>query len=78
MTEVKGNTIYTGNQVNDALVFTTKQALDCFDDVEVCFDVIGRTRHQCLAHELHAKLGGDAVVEATITYNYGCVFKKRR
>lgn len=76
MIEVKGNNIYATNTVNDALVKATNQLLECFDEIHVHFDVIGRTCHQLLAHQLFERIDQDTYY-AEITYNYGCTFKKK-
>lgn len=78
MVEVKGNSLYADNTVNETVVKAATQLLECFDEIEVSFDVIGRTRHQCLAHELHKRLGTDKYI-AEITYNYGCkIYRKEK
>ena len=46
------------------------------DFVSVSFNVIGRTRHVCLAHELMGELGND--YEAIIDYGmYWCKIKRK-
>lgn len=59
MIEVKGNKIYADNYVNEALVMAASQLLECFPEIEVSFDVIGRTLHQCLAHQLYDQMDQD-------------------
>lgn len=76
MVKVEGNSIYAGNQVNETLVKATNQLLECFDEVEVSFDVMGRTCHQMLANQLYREIDQDKY-GADITYNYGCTFKKK-
>lgn len=77
MIEVKENVIYADNQINDALVLATNQLLECFDEIEVSFSVIGRTCHQILAHQLFNKLDQDKY-DAVIEYNYVCrIFRKK-
>lgn len=71
MIEVKGNKIYARNCVNSALVLAAKQLLECFDEIFVHFDVIGRTKHELLSHELYSNLDQNKY-GAVITYNYGC------
>lgn len=71
MVEVKGNSLYADNRVTTTVVKAATQLLECFDEIEVSFDVIGRTCHQLLAHQLHKELGTDKYI-AEITYNYGC------
>ena len=70
-------TIYTNNSVTDALV--KEVILQCSstkDWIDVSFDVIGRTRHVCLAHELMERLG-DAY-EAMIDYDmYWCKIRRK-
>ena len=69
--EVKGNKIYTNNHVSEELVNAARLAIETHGDVDVSFDVIGRTMHGILAHQLHEKLGKDTY-GAEIEYNYGC------
>ena len=76
MIEVKGNTIYAGNRVDDPLIKATNHYLEVFDEIQVCFNVMGRTKHQMLAQELYSKLNKEKY-EAEITYNYGCLFKRK-
>lgn len=77
MIEVKSNKIYANNTVNDAVVLAAKQLLECHDEIEVSFDVMGRTLHETLAHQLYAKLDTN-IYSAEIDYwSYGCrIFKK--
>lgn len=66
-----GLTIYTGNHVDDELVDAVKKALDTADKVNVCFNVIGRTKHENLSYELVNKLGDK--YDADIDYGlYRC------
>lgn len=77
MIEVKGQAIYADNTVNEALVKATNQLLECFNEIEVNFDVIGRTCHQILSHQLYEKLD-KTKYDAEISYNYGCrIFRKK-
>lgn len=83
MIEVKGKTIYAGNKVDDTLIKVTNHCLEVFDEIQVCFDVMGRTKHlmgrtthQMLAQELYSKLDNEKY-EAEITCNYGCLFKRK-
>ena len=67
----RGPAIYTNNQVSDELVQSVKDALEDQLYIYVSFDVIGRTRHVCLSHELMERLGDD--YKADIDYDmYGC------
>ena len=71
-----GPTIYTGNSVSKELVWQTKCALQEHDYVCICFDVIGRTKHVCLARELLEDLGDE--YEAQIEYDsYLCKITKK-
>lgn len=73
----KGYTIYTNNCVTEDLVQSVKDACEKHDWVHVSFDVIGRTMHVCLAHELVAKLRIDGDYEANIDYDmYECAIRK--
>jgi hypothetical protein len=71
--EIHNNNIYTGNWVSDEAVDAVNQLLDTYGAAVVHFDVMGRTKHGLLAHELYSKLDQDTV-EATIEYNYICEF----
>lgn len=70
----KGPTIYTNNDVTDALVENVKLACKLYGNVHVSFDVIGRTCHSILAHKLKDTLGPGYSVD--ISWNYGCEIKK--
>lgn len=52
-----GLTIYAENHVTDELVEAVEKVLDTADRVNVSFNVIGRTKHECLSYELIQKLG---------------------
>lgn len=69
--EVQGNKIYTNNHVSEELVNAARSLLETHETIDVSFDVIGRTMHGILAHQLHDKLGKDTY-GAEIAYNYGC------
>lgn len=71
--EIHNNNIYTGNWISDEAVDAVNQLLDTYGAAVVHFDVMGRTKHELLAHELYSKLDQDTV-EATIEYNYICKF----
>jgi len=77
MLEVKENRIYAGNDVNETLVKAATQLLECFPAIDVSFNVIGRTMHECLAHQLYNKLDTKAL-GADIDYmSYKChIYKK--
>lgn len=78
MIEVKQNKLYANNKVNEAVVKAATQLLECFDEIEVSFDVMGRTFHQILAHQLYNQLDQDTY-GAEITYNYGCrIYRKEK
>lgn len=75
--EIKQDTIYTGNHVSEELVNAVKELLEKYDEIDVSFDVIGRTMHGILAHQLHHQLG-TSTYGARIEYNYGCrIFKNK-
>lgn len=74
---IKGNDIYTTNTVNEALVDVVKQLLEDTDEVEVNFDVSGRTCHQLLSYQLYEQLDQNKY-GAKIGYNYECkIYKKQ-
>ena len=70
-------TIYTNNCVTKELVEEVKlQCSSTTELVSVSFNVIGRTRHLCLAHELVGELGDG--YEAIIDYDmYWCKIKRK-
>lgn len=69
-------TVYATNCVHEKLVDHVKQMCEKYEDVIVSFDVIGRTKHMCLAHELAEKLG--AKYDVQIEYMmYLCSVKKK-
>lgn len=75
MIHVEKDTIYAGNKVNEALLLAVRQLLECYPEINVSFDVIGRTKHECLAHELYAKLD-ERIYGVTIEHNYVCKIRK--
>ena len=73
----KGPTIYTNNHVSEELVQVVKDACEKYEWVNVSFDVIGRTCHVMLSHELVGKLRLDGKYEAYIDYGmYDCRIRK--
>ena len=77
MLEVKGNKIYAANTVDEALVHTAQLLLDCTEEIHVSFDVTGRTLHECLAHQLHSRLGTDNYGAEIEYMSYKCrIYKK--
>ena len=77
MLEVKNNKIYANNTVNEATVLAAKQLLECFDEIEVSFDVMGRTLHEILAHQLYAQLDNLEYYADIDYWSYGCRIYKR-
>lgn len=72
----KGPTIYTNNKVSDELVQSVKDACIEHAYVHVSFDVIGRTKHMNLSHELAKELGETYEVEIEY-WSYLCkVYRK--
>ena len=69
MQELKENKVYATNQVTDELVNQVESLLERYDDVEVNFDVMGRTLHHSLSHQLYARLN-QYLYGADISYAY--------
>ena len=67
-------TIYTENYISDSLVEEVKEALKQYDQVEVSFDVTGRTLHQLLSVQLSEKM---PEYDFEIGYNYLCIIKNK-
>lgn len=67
------------NTVNDAVVAKVQEALESGKEiVYVGFNVMGRTRHQLLSHQLKERLVSlyGPKVDVQIDYNYKCTVKR--
>lgn len=71
-----GRTLYCNNTITDEVTESVKNAIAKYDEpIYVSFDVIGRTCHGVLGHQLAHKLGDK--YEVTVGYNYYVQVKRK-
>lgn len=77
--DINEASLHFGNTVNDTVVAKVQEALESGKEVVyVSFNVMGRTCHQLLSHQLKERLVSlyGPKVDVQIGYNYECTVKR--